>query len=82
MTYVVIGDAMLAGAHQRGHQRSGLRGPDSAGPGGGTVTSGSNCGNGNPVSLGPVKPASTGTYIVRFEVDTAATGDGRLRVST
>jgi hypothetical protein len=54
--HVVIGDAMVTGAHQHGHQRSGLRDPDPAGPGG-TVTSESNCGNGKPVSPGPVKPA-------------------------
>jgi hypothetical protein len=32
VTHVVIGDAMLTGAHQHGHQRSGLRDPDPAGP--------------------------------------------------
>jgi hypothetical protein len=51
-------------------------------PGGGTVTSGSNCGNGNPVSLGPVKLSVSGTYKIRLEIDTTATGTSKLTVST
>jgi hypothetical protein len=49
---------------------------------GGTNTSQSACGNGNPIGVGPVTLPSTGTYTVRFEVDTTATGHGRLRAST
>ena len=41
-----------------------------------------NCGNGNPVAIGPVLLASSGTYNVRFEVDTTATGHGSLKVSS
>jgi len=51
------------------------------GPGGTNVSS-SACGNGNPIGVGPVTLPSTGTYTVRFEVDTTATGHGSLRVST
>jgi hypothetical protein len=82
VTHVVTGDAMLAGAHQHGHQRSGLRDPAPAGPGGGTVTRGSNCSNGKPVSPGPVKLARTGTRTARPGADTTATGDERLSAST
>jgi hypothetical protein len=46
-----------------------------------TPVSQENCGNGNPVSVGPVPLPSTGTYTVRWEVDTIATGHGSLRVS-
>ncbi len=49
---------------------------------GGTNVSQSACGNGNPIGVGPVTLPSTGTYTVRFEVDTTATGHGSLRVST
>jgi hypothetical protein len=51
-------------------------------PGGGKVTSGSYCGNGNPVSAGPARLGKTGTYRVLYQVDTTATGTGKLRVST
>ncbi len=51
-------------------------------PGGAAVTSSSACGNGNPISLGPVNLAKTGTYTVRFEADNTATGHGSLKVST
>jgi hypothetical protein len=50
-------------------------------PGGAPVATGYNCGNGNPVSLGPATLPSTGTYTVRFEVNTVATGQGSLKVS-
>ncbi len=50
-------------------------------PGGATVTSNSNCGNGNPIAIGPVNLTITGTYKVKFAVDTTATGSGRLTVS-
>ena len=50
-------------------------------PGGGPVTDGSGCGDGNPISFGPVRLSATGTYTVRFEVDTTATGQGRVTVS-
>ena len=39
------------------------------------------CGNGNPVAVGPVTLTSTGTYTVLFEVDTTATGFGKLKVT-
>ena len=47
-----------------------------------TPASQENCGNGNPVSLGPVTLPRTGTYTVRLEVGTTATGHGSLTVST
>jgi hypothetical protein len=52
------------------------------GPGGATVSSSTACTNGNPVGVGPVALPSTGTYTVRFEVDTTATGFGKLKVTT
>ena len=48
---------------------------------GGTNVSQFACGNGNPIGVGPVTLPITGTYTVRFEVDTTATGHGSLRVS-
>jgi len=51
-------------------------------PTGATVTSGSGCGNGNPISIGPVTLAKTGTYTVRFETGNTATGHGSLKVTT
>ncbi len=50
-------------------------------PSGAAVTSNSGCGNGNPIALGPVKLAKTGTYTVRFEAGNTATGHGSLKVS-
>jgi len=49
---------------------------------GGTNVSQTACGNGNPIGVGPVTLPITGTYTVRFEVDTTATGHGSLRVSS
>jgi hypothetical protein len=48
----------------------------------GTNVSQTACGNGNPIGVGPVSLPIKGTYTVRFEVDTTATGHGSLRVST
>jgi hypothetical protein len=50
-------------------------------PSGSTVGSGSNCGDANPVSVGPITVSLTGTYQVRFEVDPSVTGDGTLWIS-
>jgi hypothetical protein len=50
--------------------------------GGAQVANGSYCGNGNPVSAGPAKLPKTGTYKVLYQVDTTATGTGKLTVST
>jgi hypothetical protein len=51
-------------------------------PSGATVISGFGCGNGNPVSLGPITLATTGTYTLRYEIDTVATGTAKLMVSS
>jgi hypothetical protein len=42
----------------------------------------SGCGNGNPVSVGPVTLTATGTWAVLLQIDTIATGSSRLKVST
>ena len=46
------------------------------------VSSGSACGNGNPVSAGPAPLPARGNYTVLYQVDTTATGTGKLTVST
>jgi hypothetical protein len=51
-------------------------------PSGGTVDNGSDCGNGNPIDVGPVRLGKTGTYTVLFQVDTAATGSGKLKITS
>jgi hypothetical protein len=51
-------------------------------PGGAFLTSGQNCGNGNPVVAGPVLLGTTGTYTALYQVDTTATGTGKLKITT
>jgi hypothetical protein len=51
-------------------------------PSGDTGDSGSNCGDGNPVGVGPDRLSKTCTYTGLFQVDVVATGTGKLKVST
>jgi hypothetical protein len=51
-------------------------------PSGTELTSGSNCGNGNPIDLSPVRLGTTGTYTALYQVDTTATGTGKLKITS
>jgi hypothetical protein len=52
------------------------------GPAGNTVDDNSACGNGNPVTVGPDRLSATGTYTALYQLDTTATGTGKLKITT